>query len=209
MSVGRSGWLLAIVAGTVLTGCVDRRFVVESNVPGAQISVDGVPIGPAPTDARWEYAGCYEFLAVAPGYEPLVQKVYFKPKWYQYPPFDLFAEVFWPGRIEDVRRVRLTLEPTRPVDQVQLLTSADALRARGAMLPPSTVPDEAPTRPANPPSPIPPTPRALPIPANLDPPTRFGLPPDQPIGPGSPLPLGPGSAIPSGPAPGQGMPAPY
>lgn len=203
MSVGRSGWLLAIVAGSMLTGCVDRRYVVESNVPGAQITVDGVPIGPAPADARWEYAGCYEFLAVAPGYEPLVQKVYFKPKWYQYPPFDLFAEVFWPGRIEDVRRVRLTLEPTRPVDQGRLLSAADALRARGAMLPPSTVVDEPP--PARAPgqvSPVPPTPRALPIPNSSYPPAGSGLPPDQ-SQPGTPFPLGVPLVT-----PGQGMAAP-
>lgn len=161
MTTGRRGLLLAVGAIVPLagSGCVDRRFVVETNVPGAQIAVDGVPIGPSPTDARWEYAGCYEFTAVAPGYEPLVQMVEFRPKWYQYPPFDFFAEVVYPFRIEDVRRVRLRLEPTRQVNPAALVTAADALRSRGMALPPSSVPDTAPQRAA-----VAPTPQARTIP---------------------------------------------
>lgn len=123
------------------TGCVDRRFVVETNVPGAQIYVDGTPIGPSPADSWWEYAGDYQFTAVAPGYEPLVKKVKLKAKWYQYPPFDLVAEALWPFRIEDVRRVQLTLEPVRPINQQELIGAADELRARGLTLPPTSVPD--------------------------------------------------------------------
>src|SRR5436190_16711517 len=105
MTTGRFALLLWAGAAAALAGCVDRRFVVETNVPGAQVSWDGVPIGPSPADSRWEYAGYYEFKAVAPGYEPLTQRVLFAPKWYQYPPFDFVAEVLWPFRVEDVRRV--------------------------------------------------------------------------------------------------------
>ena len=157
MTTGRRGLILAAGAAGLLAGCVDRRFVVETNVPGAQIAVDGVPIGPSPTDGRWEYAGCYEFTAVAPGHEPLVQMVRFAPKWYQYPPFDFVAEVLYPFRIEDVRRVRLRLEPTRPVNQAALVSAADTLRARGATLPPSSIPDDTPQRPtgrSGPPTPV-------------------------------------------------------
>ena len=128
------------VALVAAMGCVDRRFVVETNVPGAQVSVDGVPIGPSPADGEWEYAGNRRFKAVAPGYEPLDQVVNFRPKWYNYPPFDLLAEVLWPLRIEDVRRVRLTLQPRQPVNRDALLQSADQLRYRGNTLPPSIGP---------------------------------------------------------------------
>jgi hypothetical protein len=148
--------------------------VVETNVPGAQIYVDGQPIGPSPADGWWEYAGYREFTAVAPGYEPLYKKVRFRPKWYQYPPLDLVAEVLWPFRIEDVRRVRLDLEPLRPVNQLDLLASADSLRARGMSLPPSTVPDRS-RRPAAPTPAFPPigsgpnADRPIPVPQNMAP----------------------------------------
>ncbi len=169
MTTGRFGLLLAAAAG-LLTGCVDRRFVVETNVPGAEVYWDGNPIGPSPADSRWEYAGYYEFKAVAPGFEPLTQRVRFEPKWYQFPPFDFVAEVLWPFRIEDVRRVQLVLEPVRPVNQAALVQSADLLRARGQTLPPPTVQDES-SAPPTPPRPgAPAAPPPSPVPTNLLPP---------------------------------------
>jgi hypothetical protein len=170
MTTRRFGLYFAAAAAGLAVGCVDRRFVVETNVPGAQVSVDGIPIGAAPADARWEYAGCYEFKAVAPGHEPLTQRVTLEPKWHNYPPLDFFAEVLWPFRIEDVRRVQLTLEPVRPVNQVELLNAAINLRTRGLALPPSTVEDETSTPPRSP-QPAPPVaPPMAPVPTNLVPP---------------------------------------
>src|SRR3954468_23914678 len=98
-------WRSLLLASTVAlaTGCVDRRFVVATNVPAAQVYVDGHALGPAPVDGRFEYAGYYEFRASAPGYESLVVKQKFQPKWHDYPGLDFLAEVVWPFRIEDVR----------------------------------------------------------------------------------------------------------
>lgn len=195
MTTWRNGLLLA--AAGLAVGCVDRRFVVETNVPGAQVSVDGVPVGAAPADARWEYAGDYEFKAVAPGYEPLTQKVKLRPKWYNYPPLDFFAEVLWPFRIEDVRRVQLTLEPVRPVNQVELLNKANSLRERGLTLPPATVTDETPL-PPGPPQPAPPAaPPEGRIPVNIVPPF-----PVVPPGPAPSLPPPAGRVEPIPPPPG-------
>ena len=134
--------LLFAVATGFATGCVDRRFVVRTNVPGAQVYRDGQPLGPAPVDARYDYAGYYEFRAVAPGYEPLVERVRFKAKWYDYPGLDLIAEVLWPVRIEDVRTVNLTLLPAKPVRTDDLIQKADERRAQGKALPPSSIADD-------------------------------------------------------------------
>jgi hypothetical protein len=165
MATGRAGLLVVLGAAVLAVGCVDRRFLVETNVPGAQIYRDGKPIGPSPTDGQWEYAGFYEFTAVAPGYEPLVKRVNFTPKWYEYPPLDFFAEILWPFRIEDRRLVQMKLQPLRPVDQAALVGAADALRARGQALPPTSVPRE--DRPPPSSIPVPPTDAGpiLPVPA--------------------------------------------
>jgi hypothetical protein len=146
MGSKRLGLVLAAGAVGLVAGCVDRRFLVETDVPGAQVYVDGKLIGASPADAQWEYAGCRRFTAVAPGYEPLVQDVNFAAKWYEFPPLDFFAEVLWPFRIEDRRLVQLHLEPTRPVNEAALVGAADGLRARGQALPPTSVPPS--TRPA-------------------------------------------------------------
>lgn len=164
MTTGRLGSFLAAVTVGLLAGCVDRRFVVETNVPGAHVAVDGAPLGPSPVDSRWEYAGSYQFTASAPGYQPLGKRVHFKARWYQYPPLDLVAEVFWPFRIEDVRRVYLELEPLQPVNQAELLSAADQLRSRGLTLPPTTVADEGERPRGTQPSFVPVVPPTAPVP---------------------------------------------
>lgn len=138
--------LLAAVAaaGLLAVGCVDRRFVVSSNVPGAHVTVDGDPVGPTPADGAYVYTGKREFHATAPGYEPLTQTITFEPKWWDYPVLDLFAEVLWPFRIEDVRRVHLELIPTVPLSPQQVQAAAEQLRAKGLALPPPRVPNEFP-----------------------------------------------------------------
>ncbi|MGL6075224.1 MAG: PEGA domain-containing protein [Fimbriiglobus sp.] len=176
----RVGAMILVLALPFFVGCVDRRFVVKTNVPAAQVFIDGQPLGPAPVDAKWEFAGEYTFTALAPGYEPLTEKVRFKPKWYMYPPLDLFVEVFYPGRIEDVRRVDLTLVPARPLTDAELLNAANNLRSQGQALPPSRVPDEKapPTTPIN----FTPTIPVAPIPeAPAGPPPSLALPNNVPL----------------------------
>ncbi len=186
---------LALAAGTLLAvGCVDRRFVVETSVPAAQTFMDGVPLGPSPADGRREYTGTYTFQAVAPGYETTTERVRFRAKWYDYPPLDLFAEVLWPFRIEDVRRVRLDLVPKQPIDQAALVANADALRARGLSLRDSVVPDTKPGTPQPPGvAPLPPVTTDRPIPGNLFPAPAVGDPGTATPLPGGPV-LTPGSA---------------
>ena len=147
MITRRGLMIIMTCAGLMSAGCLDRRFVVETNAPGAQIAVDGKLIGPSPADSRWEYAGYYEFNAVAPGYQPLTERVLIRAKWYEYPPFDFFTEVVYPFRIEDSRHIHLQLEPARQVNQLDLIRGADSLRERGQTLPPTKVFDETATPP--------------------------------------------------------------
>jgi hypothetical protein len=152
--------MLVLSSLPLAVGCVDRRFVVTTNVPAAQVFVDGQPLGPSPVDSKWEYAGEYTFTALAPGYDPYQEKIRLKPKWYMYPPLDLVSEVLYPGRIEDIRRVHLQMQPSRPLTDIELLNNAENLRNRGKSLPPTRFPDDptakgqpiaAPVRPATPP----------------------------------------------------------
>jgi hypothetical protein len=176
--VGRRGLAAAGLAALAAAGCggVDRRFVVESNVPNAQVTIDQRRVGPAPAYAPFEYYGKYRITVSHPDYQTNTQCVDVPAPWYAYPPFDLFAEVFWPVRIDDVRRLYVPLEPARRPDVGELVTAADALRERGHALPPP--PDPAPPKmPAEPPPPAaaPPPglpPWATPGPVPVAPPTR-------------------------------------
>ena len=160
----RTVWLSAVLlAALAAVGCVDRRFVVTTNAPGA---------------ARWRWTatssarpqwtpGTSTPASGSSGPPPRVttrwcRSCRFQPRWYDYPGLDLFAEVIWPFRIEDVRRVHLDLQPAQPVPVDQIQAGAEALRGRGQTLPPPTVPNDQPpiARPTLDPA-IPPSMRGL------------------------------------------------
>lgn len=150
---------IVILAALAAGGCVDRRFVIESNVPNAQVYIDKRPAGAAPAYSPFEYYGHYEFTVVHPGYETCVKRMNVKAPWYAYPPFDFLTEVLWPFRIEDTRRYYFELEQAKIIQTEELIGRADALRQRGWDLP-------APERPAAPRGGSP-----TPTPAPLPPPT--------------------------------------
>jgi hypothetical protein len=172
MTTGRSRRLLAFgLAGIVLsmlTGCggVNRRFVIESNVPNAQVYIDNRPIGPAPAHAPFEYYGHYNIKLVHPDYQTENQRVHVVAPWYAYPPFDFLAEVVWPFRIDDVRRYYIELSPAVRTDTSELIRNADSLRERGMNLP---APEEPAEPRGEPPSVVPP-PVVVPSDATLPPP---------------------------------------
>jgi hypothetical protein len=154
----RAALLAAVLAAG---GCVDRRFVIESNVPNAQVYIDERPVGAAPAHSQFEYYGHYTFRLVHPGYETLVQRVHVTAPWYAYPPFDFLAEVVWPFHIRDTRRYYFELHEATKTRVDDLLNHADALRQRGQSLPPPERPALPPPGPAPQPAPpaaVPPAP---------------------------------------------------
>lgn len=177
MRTARFVGLAGLVA--ITTGCVDRKFVVESNVPNAQVYIDNKPIGAAPAYAPFEYYGYYTITLVHPGYDTVTKRVKVAAPWYAYPPIDFLAEAVWPFPIRDTRRYYFELYESAQTRTDDILNAADALRQRGALLPP-------PERPADPRPPRNPPPATAPV-----------------IGaPVAPAPLPPPAAVPRSPAPG-------
>lgn len=139
--LGKRNLLLTTGLAALSQGCVERRFVIETNVPGAQVYVNNEPVGPSPADARWDYSGKYEFRVVAQGYEPLRQVEKVKARWYDYPPLDFVFETLWPFHIEDVRRFRFDLQPAAQIRTDELLDKANDLRTQAGQLPEPKFPD--------------------------------------------------------------------
>jgi hypothetical protein len=167
MVFGRTLGIAAAFAGLLMAGCVDRRFVIESNVPNAQVYIDNRPIGAAPAHSPFEYYGYYNVTLVQPGYETRSERVHVVAPWYAYPPFDFFAEVVWPFHIRDTRRFYFELQEGTKTRVEDLVNDADALRRRGWDLP-------QPERPAAP------KPRTEPPGSILPPPTPI-VPPAGPV----------------------------
>jgi hypothetical protein len=147
--LGRKAWAVALAAAVGLPGCVERRFVINSDPPGAVVYVNGRPLGAAPADDHFVYYGNYHFTLVANGYQTLQVDQCVSPPWYEYPGLDFIAEVLVPWQIRDVRRFTFALEPMQVPNTRQLLDQAQGLRGRGQLLQP------LPSEPASPPPPTP------------------------------------------------------
>ena len=168
MTKRRSKRVIAMAAAVVLlatSGCggINRRFVIESNVPNAQVYINNRPVGAAPAHAAFEYYGYYNIELVHPDCKREVRRIHVVAPWYAYPPIDFFAE-FWPFRVDDVHRYYIELQPARRTDTGELIMNAENLRQQGWNLPAPAVdpravpgsgalPGPAPTLP--PPTPLP------------------------------------------------------
>lgn len=151
--------VLACAAALLTTGCVDRRFVIESNVPNAQVYIDNKPVGPAPAHSSFDYYGYYTVKIVHPGYETLEKRIHVTAPWYAYPPLDFLTEVVWPFPVRDTRRYYFELYEATQTRTDDILNAADALRLRGMNLPqPERPADPRPPKKKQPPQPVVPGP---------------------------------------------------
>lgn len=127
--------LSVFAAATIAAGCVERRFVIESDPPGALVLMNGQPIGATPVDGHFLYYGKYQFTLIKDGYETLQVDECFNTPWYEYFPLDFISENVYPGKIEDVRRpAPYRLSPRLQPRTDALLGQAEQLRAQGRSL---------------------------------------------------------------------------
>ena len=143
------GVLTLAVASALLLGCVDRRYVVTTDPPGAVVYRNGQYLGATPVDDHFIYYGNYHFTIVKEGYETLQVDQEVKSPWYEYPPIDFFSETLVPYNVIDRHEFHFKLEPRKLPDQGQLLKQAAELRTKGLLLGPGK-PGAAPAQTAQP-----------------------------------------------------------
>jgi hypothetical protein len=159
----RLPWLLGAVACmAVLPGCVERRYVIYSDPPGAVVLRNGQPIGQTPVDDHYVYYGNYHFTLIKEGFETqqIDQKI--APPWYEYFPLEFVSENLIPWTIKDRRTFTYQLQPRLVPNPANLLSQAENLRNRGRSIGAGTPPAAAAAVPA-------PAPNALATPPVMPP----------------------------------------
>ncbi len=129
--VRRAAMMGLVLSAALLAGCVERRYTIYSDPPGAVVYKSGQPLGATPVDDYFTYYGKYDFTLVKEGYETLRVEQDITTPWYEVFPLDFISENLVPWPITDVRRFHYRLEPRRQVQTDELLREADGLRSRG------------------------------------------------------------------------------
>jgi len=116
----------------LLTGCVERRFVITTDPPGAVVLNErNERIGGTPADSPFTYYGTYRFTLMRDGYQTQVVEEDVQAPWYQWFLIDFVSENLWPFPIRDIRRIHVPLTPAQMAPPEQVLQQAEQLRMRG------------------------------------------------------------------------------
>src|SRR4051794_24109096 len=110
------------VAGLLVVGCgVRREMVIDSDPPGALVYLNHEEVGRTPLRHDFVWYGNYDVQLRKEGYQTVDTTQWVTAPWWQWPPFDLIAEIT-PGRPMDEHHLAYVMRPsTQPVDPAAFL----------------------------------------------------------------------------------------
>jgi PEGA domain len=133
---GRRHATLLLLAGLgLLAGCVERRYTVRTDPPGALVIVNGEEIGPSPASRSFTYYGDREITMMRDGYETkkVIQKV--DAPWWDNLLTEFFTENVIPYSFRDEREFKYQLTPAESPPAGELRDRAESLRSEARILP--------------------------------------------------------------------------
>jgi len=128
-----TGLLLLGVA--VLSGCVERRYTLRTEPPGALAIVNGEEIGPTPVSRSFTFYGDREITFLLDGYETktVIQPV--NAPWWDNLATEFFTENLVPFNLRDEREFKYDLTPARAPRADDLRNRAEQLRSEARIQP--------------------------------------------------------------------------
>lgn len=109
-------------------GCVRRTMKITTEPPNALVILNDQEVGRSDVSVDFLWYGDYDVVVRKEGFETLKTHWQIKAPWYQWIPFDFFAEVLWPGNIHDVHTKHFVLEPQSLPTPEELTERATELR---------------------------------------------------------------------------------
>src|SRR5271168_3157942 len=133
---GRGTATLLILAGvSLLSGCVERRYTIRSDPPGATVIVNGEEIGPAPASKSFIYYGQREITLMLDGYQTKTVIQPIQAPWWDNYVTEFFTENVIPVTFRDEREYKFQLTPAQSPPQGELRDRAEGLRNEARTLP--------------------------------------------------------------------------
>jgi len=127
----RKQTVVVIMAAAVVAlsgGCVERQLTIKTTPPAGLVTLNDEQIGVAPVTVNFNWYGDYAVRIEKQGYQTLKTHRKLKGPWYDYFPFDLFAQIFYPGRISDSYEWTFELEKKKQPTTGELIKSAHKLK---------------------------------------------------------------------------------
>jgi len=128
--------VLGLAAASALSGCVERRYTIRTEPPGALVVVNGEEIGRTPVSKSFTYYGDRDVTLMLDGYQSqrLIQPV--KAPWYDNIVTEFFTENLVPYTFRDERDFRYVMAPASVPATNDLMGRAESLRTQAKVPPP-------------------------------------------------------------------------
>jgi len=117
-----------LTSAAFFAGCVERRLIINTEPKGAIVFLNDEEIGTSPVTTSFMWYGDYNVRMQKPGYETLKTHRKLKAPWYDYFPFDLFAQILYPGKIVDSYQWKFNMNPQKEISREQLIKNAKKLK---------------------------------------------------------------------------------
>lgn len=132
------GSLTALTGALVVlgaTGCVERRYTIRTDPPGALVIVNNEEIGRAPVSRSFTYYGDRDITLMLDGYQTqrVIQPV--KSPWYDNLLTEIFTENLLPFTLRDERDFTYKMTPTTLPRTDEVLARGEALRSQAQVVP--------------------------------------------------------------------------
>jgi hypothetical protein len=119
-----------LIVSLSLGGCVERQLTINTEPRGAMVVLNDEEIGISPVTVSFEWYGDYDVRISKEGFETLKTHRKLKAPWYDYFPFDFFAQIVSPKRIVDSYEWTFTLAPQTQPDRDELIRDAQKLKGQ-------------------------------------------------------------------------------
>lgn len=132
-------WVLVGGAATIglgLCGCVERRYTIRTNPPGALVVVNNEEIGRTPVSRSFTYYGDRDVTLMMDGFQTqrVIQPI--KDPWYDNVLTEFFTENLIPFTVRDERSYDFQMVPATIPATNDLMNRADLMRAQAQAPPP-------------------------------------------------------------------------
>lgn len=124
-------WLLLVLAG-----CVERRYTIRTDPPGALAIVNQEEIGPTPISRSFTFYGDRDIVLIKEGYQTqhIVQPI--TPAWWDSLATEFFTENLIPLTFRDEREYFYQMVPATNPPINDVVERGDTLRSIGQTAPP-------------------------------------------------------------------------
>jgi hypothetical protein len=127
---------LGLVSLGSLSGCVERRYTIRTNPPGALAIVNQEEIGPTPVSRSFTFYGDREITLIHDGYQTqtIIQPI--NSPWWDNVLTEFFTENVIPFTFRDEREFVYQLQPTSIPEVNDLVARGQNLRVQAQVNPP-------------------------------------------------------------------------